>query len=388
MRILVSSNAHWSSTGYGTQTKGLMTALINMGHTVAEHAWYGLQGSLVYMRLAGQTIPVYPRLSHKWGGDTYVAARHFNAQLVISLQDIWVLPNNYAETLPCPWVAWFPIDGSPIPPPVKQMAETAAYPVVYSRFGACEMEQAGLPYDYIPHGIDTQTFRPYDRQEARQQLGIPQDIFFAVMVAANASYPSRKAHVETFSAFKRFHDTHPDSRLYVHTESRATRSTGLNLEEARDMVGLTADNCQFPNIDDYLLGFSNEFMALMYSAANVLLSPSMGEGFGLPIAEAQACGCPVITQDCTSMSELTINGIAIPKGQPFHSPLGNWQYIPNVADITKALEQVYTYRNTKNTRKASQMGIRYFRENYDWSVVAERYWRPFLAKVEEQIAEK
>jgi glycosyltransferase involved in cell wall biosynthesis len=47
----------------------------------------------------------------------------------------------------------------------------------------------------------------------------------------------------------------------------------------------------------------NEKRTLM-SGALVTLYPSLYEGFGLPIIEAQACGCPVITSNTTSMPEI------------------------------------------------------------------------------------
>lgn len=42
----------------------------------------------------------------------------------------------------------------------------------------------------------------------------------------------------------------------------------------------------------------------LYSNAEALLFPSLFEGFGLPILEAQACGCPVITSNISSMPEI------------------------------------------------------------------------------------
>lgn len=47
----------------------------------------------------------------------------------------------------------------------------------------------------------------------------------------------------------------------------------------------------------------------------------LGEGFGIPIIEAQAAGCPVIVTDCTAMTELCLSGWLIEKGTDFmHFP--------------------------------------------------------------------
>ena len=54
----------------------------------------------------------------------------------------------------------------------------------------------------------------------------------------------------------------------------------------------------------YLTGISDAQLRALYTAAELLLFPSWIEGFGWPILEAQACGCPVATLDRAPMNEL------------------------------------------------------------------------------------
>jgi len=60
-----------------------------------------------------------------------------------------------------------------------------------------------------------------------------------------------------------------------------------------------------PRSNVKLLGFvSDEDLALLYSAAKFFVYPSLYEGFGLPVLEAMACGCPVITSNTSSLPEV------------------------------------------------------------------------------------
>ncbi|MCD6295847.1 MAG: glycosyltransferase family 4 protein, partial [Deltaproteobacteria bacterium] len=52
---------------------------------------------------------------------------------------------------------------------------------------------------------------------------------------------------------------------------------------------------------------SGEELQILYSNAIALLFPSFYEGFGLPLVEAMACGCPVITSNVSSMPEIAGN---------------------------------------------------------------------------------
>ena len=53
-----------------------------------------------------------------------------------------------------------------------------------------------------------------------------------------------------------------------------------------------------------------EETALFYQAADLLVYPSLNETFGLPILEAMACACPVVTSDISAMPE-TAGGAAV-----------------------------------------------------------------------------
>jgi len=57
-----------------------------------------------------------------------------------------------------------------------------------------------------------------------------------------------------------------------------------------------------------LVGCDNEDLRALYSAADALIFPSLAEGFGWPIIEAQACGCPVVTSSFAPMNEIGGDG--------------------------------------------------------------------------------
>jgi glycosyltransferase involved in cell wall biosynthesis len=55
---------------------------------------------------------------------------------------------------------------------------------------------------------------------------------------------------------------------------------------------------------EFVEHISDQELAVIYSNALALVLPSLYEGFGLPIVEAMACGCPVITSNVSSLPEV------------------------------------------------------------------------------------
>ena len=79
---------------------------------------------------------------------------------------------------------------------------------------------------------------------------------------------------------------------------------------------------------------SNEELRVAYSLADALVFPSWEEGFGWPIAEAQACGCPVFTSNRAPMTE--VGGAAAGYFDPA-DPIGAAQVIVNGLTLPEAL---------------------------------------------------
>ena len=215
MNINWFSNAPFAKTGYGCQTRLFVPLLRNLGHKMSVTAFYGLEGSI--MEIDG--IKIYPRGHHAYGADVWSAnAHHAGADVCISLMDAWVFdpslnPHNV------PWVPWFPVDMEPLPMRIKERVQLATKRIVFSQFGQRVVNEAGLDCYYVPHGVDTKTFRPGDRVKARELTGLPNDKFIVGMVAANKGNPSRKAFTPQIEAFAEFHKRRPDSLLYLHTTS-------------------------------------------------------------------------------------------------------------------------------------------------------------------------
>jgi len=52
-------------------------------------------------------------------------------------------------------------------------------------------------------------------------------------------------------------------------------------------------------------------LAILYRNANLLLLPSLYEGFGLPLLEAMSCGCAVVTSNGGALAEVAGNGAQV-----------------------------------------------------------------------------
>ena len=60
----------------------------------------------------------------------------------------------------------------------------------------------------------------------------------------------------------------------------------------------------------FLENISDQDLVVLYRNAELLLFPSLYEGFGLPVIEAQACGCPVVTTGRAPLTEIGGDGAA------------------------------------------------------------------------------
>jgi len=136
----------------------------------------------------------------------------------------------------------------------------------------------------------------------------------------SGSISPRKNLIRLIKAFEKLGDK--DIQLYI---------TGNNMWNNKKEMQLIKNN---PKIK--VLGLVSESeLRKLYQNALLYVYPSLYEGFGLPILEAQACGCPVITSNVSSMPEVAGKGAILVNPH-------------NVNEIANAIENV---TNNKRLRK-------------------------------------
>ena len=377
-KILWHSVAPFCPTGYGTQTAIFAPKIAALDqYDLAISSGFGLQG----YHFKFQDVLVYP--GEDWNRTIYQWAKHHGQGepvTVITLMDVWPLDREiYAELNRIGRVAcWCPIDHKPVPPPVLDfLQKTDAIPIAMSRFGEAEMREAGLDPLYVPHGINTQIFVPRDRKEMRDLMNFPDDPFVVGMVANNqGTSPPRKAFSEALMAFSIFQQTHEDAILYMHAESTGFRN-GLDLGRMAERFEIPTKSLYFTDGTLMEFGVHPTVLSNLYNSFDVLLHPSYGEGFGIPIIEAQACGTPVIVTDWTSMPELCGAGWKV-GGTPYDHAMAEAFWLkPDVDQIIDALEKAYAARGDLDLRAKA----REFALHYDADKVMEDYWVPALEQI-------
>jgi glycosyltransferase involved in cell wall biosynthesis len=142
--------------------------------------------------------------------------------------------------------------------------------------------------DVVYHGVDP-TFRPLPKNEVeafRRQHGLPERFVLCV-----GTLEPRKNHTRLVEAFARIYDGR--SKLVLvggkgwHYDALFAKVEALGLNESVIFPG-------------YVM---NEELPLWYNAATIFAYPSLYEGFGMPVLEAQACGAPVLTSNAPPLPE-------------------------------------------------------------------------------------
>lgn len=235
------------------------------------------------------------------------------------------------------------------------------------------MRGAGLKPLYVPHGIDLDVWGPpADRAALRAELGLPPRAFIAGINATNAGTVSRKAWYEQMAAFARaFHGKLADEMLLL-CHTAPVNPEGIDLRAVASHLGI-AEVVKFGSHVNMRPGQ----LLTWYQCLDVLMAATYGEGFGVPILEAQACGVPVIGTECTAISEKIPAGTGwLVYGQPWWNAHHEacWT-IPNIARMAAMLGRASAQRPPVPREHAAR---------YDADHITREYWKPVLEELLER----
>jgi glycosyltransferase involved in cell wall biosynthesis len=152
----------------------------------------------------------------------------------------------------------------------------------------------------IPEAVDHQLFKPGDAHAAREHVapyGVTKP--FVLFVSSLWPYKNCEGLLRAWALARR---ELPEHQLVVVGAPR-DQDYATRLRDLASELGILGDVV-------FTGGVPLEATVEFYRAADVFVYPSLNETFGLPILEAMACGCPVVTSSTSAMPE-TAGGAAL-----------------------------------------------------------------------------
>lgn len=306
---------------------------------------------------------------------------------VVILEDPWTIagllwndadPKGLLRRGPVRPIAYMPIDGEPLPAKWQTMPATA---VAMSLFG--QRQIAGS--HYIPHGVDTDLFQPVEdrpitlpngkvvatQRECKESFGYDPDGFLALRIDRNSW---RKDFGATWKALIPVMARHTDVHAHFHCAENDPAG-GPILPAMFSRRPDFADRFHTPGGFSVAGGWPEESLVALYNAADVFVSTSMGEGFGLTIAEALACGTPVIAQDCSAISEVASAGaMLIPPGKSLTAPGGHDLRQAEPGEFSAMIEALYSWEPSRR-EELGRLGREHIVSEYNWDRAAAAFER-------------
>ena len=196
----------------------------------------------------------------------------------------------------------------------------------------------------VPNGVDVERFKPAGNSESRRKFGLGDE---PVVLFVGSLIP-RKGLPFLVEAAKKIVKQQVNTKFLIVGDG-PLKSQLTNSLKAADLLG----NFSF------LGNFKDEVLSDVYNCADVFVLPSIQEGQGIVLLEAQAAGKPVVAFDVGGVNEAVRNretGLLVERG--------------SIDGLANALLTLLGDRALRE--KLGDNGRRFVSENFTWDICAQR----------------
>ena len=270
-----------------------------------------------------------------------------------------------------PAFMYVPIEGQPIVNQDWRRLLSGIPVMTCSKYGVDLVKrELGRDIDYVYHGVNHETFRVTgNREQTRHRMGWDGK-FVITAVTTNVRRKQIPRLIAAVSMLKKMYNQ-KDIILYLHTVPFQNYFLeGWKLPEVVAAYDVW-DEVQFPvALQKRNDSVPPDELAELYNASDLFVNPSQVEGFGLPIAEAMACGVPVLVTKYAAGWE-----VASPAGRGIEPY--DWEVhksgtlYANVDPHAMAKEILRLKRAPKERQRMSEAGL-IRAQDFQWSAFEEK----------------
>jgi glycosyltransferase involved in cell wall biosynthesis len=177
------------------------------------------------------------------------------------------------------------------------------YAIFWTGFAEYEARAGGFfkPAGVVGLGVDLEIYKPGDRLAARKTIGLPAPCHSGFIVMNTNRNQPRKRIDLTFEYFAEFVHKNKLDNAYLYLHVCPTGDVGVDCEQLTRYYGLRGKVLlEQPGVYE---GYTEEELVLTYQAADVQISTTQGEGWGLTTLEGMACGIPQVVPDWSALGD-------------------------------------------------------------------------------------
>lgn len=374
---------------------GVDTGFATVTHNLVEHLHTLWDIHILAINYHGDPHPIQSKAklynpSARAQGDFYGVERiaelaaKIKPDLIFMINDPWVATSyvRYFKKISIPMILYTPIDAQNLKEEWVTPLKRFDHIVTYTEFGKHELlsREPFTNISVIPHGVNTKLYKPISREETRSKNKFEQDWFIVNVTDRNQIRKRIDLAFHYFAEWVKRYNLPTSVKLYYHG---AIKDEGWDIMQLSQELGLRNDSdlvegriiLTAPNVNSRE-GIPLDLMPYVYSVADIGLSTTMGEGWGMTVHERMAMGIPMIVPEYSALAEWPKGGVHYTRISdiPFYNinGLNTRGGIADMEDTIQALQRMYIDSDYRN--KIARAGYNIATDiKFNWRTIARQF---------------